>query len=290
MSPLLPLAAQRIARSLPLQAVSANWDNAVQPPRNTTRDTQTMATDFSKKEAAEILKAEHLGKHSEDMRYFHDKLSVLHHDVYFVHQIADFPFDLFIKPFEDYFLRLVADNFIQMAILQITKLTTDSGGDAHTLRQFKNFMDTAVKDEYLDDYRKLLKKAKFNPRIERLITKAKDLRDKHIAHSVAERVDVLTFSEVKEIMRELTNLFEVASFSTEYRYLILAYDPTVLHPVGADPRPDIERILDSIARESSVLNEPETNPVAWPHLRQGMPPQMVEQLNRYRRKFGLPEV
>jgi len=249
-----------------------------------------MATDFSKKEAAEILKAEHLAKHSEEMRYFHDKLSILHHDVYFVQQIADFPFDLFIKPYDDYFLRLVADNFIQMAILQITKLTTDSGGDARTLRQFKNFMDAAVKDEYLADYRKLMKKAKFNPRIEKLIAKAKDLRDKHIAHSVGERVDVLTFSEIKEITRELTNLYEVASFSTEYRYLILAYDPTLQNPAGTDPRPDIERILDSIARESSVLNEPETNPVAWPYLRQGWSPTMVEQFNRYRRKCGLQEV
>ena len=72
---------------------------------------------------------------------------------------------------------------------------------------------------------------------------------------MGDQVDVLTFGEIKEIVQELTNLFEVASFSTEYRYLIIAYDPTVRHPVGIDPRPDIERILDSIARESSVLHD-----------------------------------
>jgi len=30
--------------------------------------------------------------------------------------------------------------------------------------------------------------------------------------------------------------------------------------------------------------------VAWPYLRQGMPPQKVEQFNRYRKKCGLQEV
>jgi hypothetical protein len=58
---------------------------------------------------------------------------------------------------------------------------------------------------------------------------------------------------------------------------------------GADPRPDIERILDSVARESSVLRLPETNPMAWPFSRQSWPPGRLEVLNRYRRKFGLPE-
>ena len=214
----------------------------------------------------------------------------LHHNIS-SSRILDFPFDLFTSPVDDYFLHLVVDNFLQVSVLQITKLITDSNGHTRTLRQFKNFMDTAVKDEYLTDYRKVLKQAKFNPRIERLIDKAKKLRDKEIAHSEpGEEVDALTFGEIKDIVREMTKLFEVASFSTEYRYLIIAYDPTVQHPPGADRRPDIERILDSIAKESHVLHEPETNPVAWPYLRQAWTPKKVEQFNRYRRKCGLPEV
>ena len=136
------------------------------------------------------------------------------------------------------FLRFVLHNFMQMAVLQITKLTTDSGGDAGTLRQFKNFMDSAVKDEYQADYREVLKKAKFKPRIESLIKTAKYLRDREIADAVApnrgDQACALTFDEIKEIVRELTNLFEVASFSTEYRYLIMSYDPTVVHPAGND--------------------------------------------------------
>ncbi len=202
-----------------------------------------MAIDFTKKEAADFLKAEDLEKHSAAMRYFHDKLSELHQYVFFVDHVIDFPFDLFIMPGGDLFLLFVLHNFMQMAVLQITKLMTDSGGDAGTLRQFKNFMGSAVKDEYQADYREVLKKAKFKPRIESLIKTAKHLRDRQIAHAVApkpgDQACALTFDEIKEIVRELTNLFEVASFSTEYRYLIMSYDPTVVHPAGNDP-PDIE--------------------------------------------------
>jgi AbiU2 len=251
-----------------------------------------MATDFKQMGPPDILKADALERHSAEMRYFHDKLSELHHNIFFVQRIIDFPFDLFVMPSVDFFLRFALHNFLQVAILQITKLTTDSGGDARTLRHFRNFMGTAVKDEYQADYRELLKKAKFRPRIEELIGKAKDLRDKHIAHSVTPvvQVDALTFGEIREIVQELTRLFEVASFSMEYRYLTIAYDPAVRHPVGTDPRPDIERILDGIARESSVLHEPELSPVAWPHLRSALAPQMVERFNHYRRRCGLPEV
>jgi hypothetical protein len=122
--------------------------------------------------------------HAEKMRCFHARLSELHHNVYFVERIAEFPFDLFVHLVEDGFLRKVAGNFLQIAVLQITKLVTDSGIDARTLLRFKNFMDGAVKDDHPNRYRKVLKDAKFNPRIERLIDKAKNLRDTQIDQPV----------------------------------------------------------------------------------------------------------
>jgi hypothetical protein len=252
-----------------------------------------MNGNFKQRESAEILKPEAMEEHAEKMRYFHAFLSELHHNVYFVERIAEFPFDRFVHPVEDGVLRMVAGNFLQVAVLQITKLVTDSGIDARTLLQFKNFMDGAVKDEHRDGYRKVLKAAKFNPRIERLIDKAKNLRDTRIAHWVEPApgapVDALTFAEIKDIVREMTKLFDVAAFSTDYRYLRIAYDPEVRHPAGHDARPDIERILDGVARDSPTLHLPESNPVAWPYARQSWPAARLEVFNRYRRKLGLPE-
>ena len=250
-----------------------------------------MATNFKQKEPSEILKTEYLDRHTEEMQYFHNRLTFLHHNVYFLQQIADFPLGIFISPVDDHFLRFVANNFMQVAILQITKLTTDNGRDARTLNRFRTFMNSAVKDEYANDYRVVLKNARFTSRTRETIKKAKHLRDTQIAHSVesSEPFDSLTFGEITDIAGELTKLFEVASFGTEYRYLTFAYDPDVRRANGGDQRPDIERILDGIARDSPTLNEPETNPVAWAHLRLAMPPQALEVLNRYRRKLGMPE-
>jgi hypothetical protein len=252
-----------------------------------------MNENFKQREAAEILKPEAMDAHAEKMRYFHNCLSELHHNVYFVERIAEFPFDLFVHPVDDGFLRMVAGNFLQIAVLQITKLITDSGLDARTLPQFRKFIDRGVKDEHREDYRKVLKDVRFNPRIERLIAKAKHLRDTQIAHSgepaPGTPVDALTFAEIKDIVREMTNLFEVAAFNTGYRYLCMAYDPAVPRPAGLDGRPDIERVLDGIARDSPTLHLPETNPVAWPYARQSWPAARLEVFNRYRLKLGLPE-
>jgi hypothetical protein len=216
-----------------------------------------MATNFKLKPPEEILKPDSMERHKAEMAYFHNKLSELHHSALFIQHIVDFPFDLFVHPTEDFFLRMVLDNLAQVAILQLTKLTTDNGPDARTIKKFKNFMDRAVKDEYRDDYRKLLGQARFEPRIDGLIDKAKGLRDMQIAHYVKDEMEAITFDEIKEIIREVTNLFEVASFDTEYRYLIFSYDSDVRSPGDIDARPDIERVLDGIARESPVLHEPE---------------------------------
>lgn len=61
---------------------------------------------FKSIEAKNIIKAEHLERYAAEMRYFHDQLSVLHHNVYFLQHVADFPVDLFIHPMEDLFLHL----------------------------------------------------------------------------------------------------------------------------------------------------------------------------------------
>ncbi|MHB1559669.1 MAG: hypothetical protein ACYC61_19650 [Isosphaeraceae bacterium] len=254
----------------------------------------TLGAQFRQKAAEDILKPEELDRYRSEMRYFHDHLSVLHHNLYFVQQIADFPFDLFVHPAEDLFLRFVADNFLQVSILDITKLTTDSGGDAHTLRQFNTFMNGAVRDEYLDEYRNVLREARFTPRTNDLIDRAKALRDRQIAHSIAprrgERPVHLSFGEIREIAQELTKLFEIAAFDAEYHYLTVAYNPAVRRPMGGDHRPDIERILDGVARDSPVLRLPESNPIAWEHSSERRSDAWMSTLNRYRRKLGLPEV
>jgi hypothetical protein len=228
------------------------------------------------------------------MAYFHNKLSELHHSTYFIGRIIAFPFDLFVHPAEDLFLRMVLDNVAQVAILQITKLTTDNGRDAHTLGRFKTFMDSAVKAELQADYRQVLKEAKFKPRIRELIDKPRCSASRRLPirwhQSPASRWLSSRLARSKRSSRELTKLFELASFDTEYRYLLIYYDPRARHPVGRDSRPDIERILEGIARDSPVLRLPESNPMAWPYQRETWSEKKIEQFNHYRLACGLSAV
>ena len=85
----------------------------------------------------------------------------------------------------------------------------------------------------------------------------------------------------------MTKLFEVAAFSTDYRYLCMAYDPEV-GILPARLRPDIERILDGVARDSPTLHLPESNPVAWPYARQSWRA-AVGGIQSLPAKLGLPE-
>jgi len=252
-----------------------------------------MATNFKRMEAEDILKADTLEKYRVEMRYFHDRLTLLHHNIYFVQEIAEFPAGLFVHPTEDLFLHFVVDNFLQVSILQITKMTTDSGGDAHTLRHFNTFMNSAVKEEHQEEYRKVLKEARFTARTNQLIDKARKLRDKQIAHwippSPGEPSIRLSFNEIKEIAQELTKLFDIVSFGTEYHYLTVAYNPAVRRPNGRDNPPDIERILDGVARDSTTLHLPESNPIPWEHTRERRSEEWLKVFNQYRRKLGLPE-
>jgi hypothetical protein len=144
-----------------------------------------MPTDFNRMKPEAILKTEAINKHNAEMAYFHNKLSELNHSTYFMDRIIAFPLDLFVHPAEDLFLRMVLDYFAQVAVLQITKLTTDNGRDAHTSGRLKTFIDSAVKAELQEHYRQVLKDAKFKPRIRDLIDKAKSLRNTQIAHSIA---------------------------------------------------------------------------------------------------------
>jgi hypothetical protein len=255
-----------------------------------------MAVDFSQKNPDDVLKTESLDEYRAKMTEFHLRLTSLKVDLFIVQKIVDFPLGMFTVLEDGLFLNRVVQNFGLMAVLKITAMATDQVSDARTLPKFKKFMYQAIKDEFRDEYRQLLKGVKFGARTESLLEKAKTLRNTQIAHALRDPAvelgedEIMTFGEVKSLADELVRLFDVASFSSEYYYLPASYDPRVQHPVGSDSRPDIEKILDSIARESGVIRSPENHPERWPHRRERWSQAKIDLFNAYRRKFGLPEV
>jgi len=68
------------------------------------------------------------------------------------------------------------------------------------------------------------------------------------------------------------------------------YDPDVRMGGREDQRCDIEKLLDSLARESHLVNLPETNPALWPWELKRLSQEDKDKLNTFRRQFGLSEV
>ena len=75
--------------------------------------------------------------------------------------------------------------------------------------------------------------------------------------------------------------------------LPLPYSEKVIHPKNSDPRPDIEKFLDSIVKESNFLNTPERYskyPSVWNAIKNKWDEETLNIFNEYREKYKLPKV
>ena len=144
-------------------------------------------------------------------------------------------------------------------------------------------------------FQERLREVRFSA-IKPLIKRADTIRNKYVAHFSKAIVQgdltwqPLCLSEFKAIRDTFNDMFDALSFKTEHLMLPADYSPRVQYPAGYDHRTDIEQILDSLARNSVLLNMPEQNPEQWPYQRAALSEQQIEHLNYYRRRFGLSEV
>lgn len=251
---------------------------------------------ISNVDAEAMLVENAVTEYEEGMGFFYSELIDLNVNIYILDRIAEFPFDLFVAPDDRIFWDLVIRNFFNAGVLTITRLATDNAVDLHTLISFKNRVRELVKPEYKQALDDRLRQARFDRETHALLERARQLRVSRIAHTrkgraseVAEtpRID---FTGLKSLRDALNSLLDALSFNVEYRMLPIPYDPQVIHPAGSDTRTDIEKILDSLARDSYFLNMPERNPERWRHRRGVTSEEKLRQLNYYRRKFNLPEV
>lgn len=246
--------------------------------------------------AEDVLNSENLDEYQRAMRFFRNQLLDLHTNVYLLEQILFFPIRLFVGP-DSFFFRQVIINFFNMSVLIIMKLTKDQGQGVYTLDSFKNKVRQFVKSEYQASFQERLRTQRFNQRTKTLLEKTKRLRDQQIAHALVHDYittgmtpehEPLSFSELKILKDELTDLFRVLSFNIFYSLLPVGYNSGVSSNSG--DRSDIEQILDGIARNSYILNLPERDSILWQSMRSTYSDYQIKQINHYRKKFGLKEV
>lgn len=251
-----------------------------------------------------VLKQDHLNDYQQVMNFFHQSLQRLEISLFIVDRIQEFPFDLFTTSDDQIFLTHVVTVFLDDALLTIHKLVVDNG-NSYTLQEFRNKIcpaDRRISGFIKDTYRKLfddsINSLYFDKKTKQIRAAINTLRNESIAHNTRDWVSgkstitALDLIKFKDLVRETKILFDALSFDTYRMLLPIPYDPAVLHPKHSDSRPDIEKVLDSIARESYLLNMPEREiyPGEWTQQREALSVDEIQKINHYRKKFGLPKV
>jgi hypothetical protein len=166
------------------------------------------------------------------------------------------------------------------------------------ITEFQNKLRRSIKPEYQFAYTERLKANKFNQQMRSIIEKLVILRNKRIGHLTQEyyqdfRGDkvnpigdlISLLPEIKTLCEKLNNCLQNINF-TGGTFGMKLYD---LYPRFLSSQPDIEIILDSIARNSFMLYLPEKDPPHWYQIMTSRSEQLP-QFNYYRKKFGMPEV
>ena len=252
--------------------------------------------DFTKLSAEEVLTSSGSEYHKRGMEFFHLQLAALNSSHFVMDHVIAFPYHLFVQARDSLFFRLVFNNFFAGSVLAITRLLTDQGRQFFTLPRFKNRVRASVKAAYSREFDAYLRSLRFDPTTRTLMHKAEALRNTRLAHVLEEAVfqatqqQALRFSDLKTLTSSVNSHLQGLAFNTDLLMLPFQYSDRVQHPPGSDSRPDIEKLLDEIARHSRTLNLPETNPELWIMERRYTTEQDLELINRYREKFSLARV
>jgi len=222
-----------------------------------------------------------------------DHLAYLRTSLYLLRQIAGFPFDKLTAEEDRIFFTMTGRALYETAVLAVTKLTTDQAGDVLTLNRFRNSVLKMLRPELADAFREQLKTTRFDEAAKSVAERVRDLRNARVAHLsltevLAASTPVVQLRELEQLADDTERLYEPLLFGASASFLPIAYDPTV-RDANAHVDTDIEKILNSFARQSYALNLPEQNKLVWPRHRATMSADELDTFNYWRRRAGLPE-
>jgi hypothetical protein len=241
-----------------------------------------------------VIKPGFLTQYKQTLDVFYSDVVRFNTNLFIMDKIASFPFSLFGDGNGDIFFYFHMLNGLETAVLIVHRLLRDNESRAYGLRRFKNEIVKNLMPEHRRQYLDHLERSKIDNTVQELLTKADTIRNNQIAHlsQVAvmrtAKFGRIGLDELHSITDNLNRVFESLCFNTEHIFLPMPYEPNVKHPQGTDSRPDIVRLLDSVAKNSYLLNMPERNPQLW-QLHKSQKPGEIEIVNEYRRRNGLME-
>lgn len=257
-----------------------------------TRHPASPQQEITEKSPQDVLKPEYLEAYEILHKDIWDRLIRVNTSLTILEQIQNFPFHHFYAPHENIFWTMVRWNFLYISIVFLYSLTTDKGDKKHTLNRFANrILADWIKHTDKPRYQKRLKNTKLDKNLRTIHAKIAEMRNKVIAHRFLDSdhacvidVEGVTLAELRQAYDAVEKLFRACSFGTQYISNLYTGGT-----VGGKPvEKDIDNLLDLIVKDSYWLNEPERKKDFWPAIKQHTDPQEVDELNLWRKKFGLP--
>lgn len=248
--------------------------------------------------AKDLLKTDWLPTYNTQLDLLWYQAVQLNSNLYLLERIATFPFDMF-AVWDQLCWSLIARSLYESCIMSIWRIVADTGSDILGLRQFKNeVLRQATDGRARDHIRRRLEAASFEKRVTKIQAAVKELRHNWLGHLMRDSVSrehasgrgmpIVPVGTLETVRDAVNEIITALSFDSGRAFTYPEYSSNVIYPTTGDSRPDIERVLDLVARSSPVLSMPEDMPDVWQHSRNALSEKELEQYNIYRKKFGLP--
>ncbi len=246
---------------------------------------------------SDVIEASWLETYERLLNVIWHQLIELNRNLFLIRRIENFPFNVFMPAYANrIFWHLTRNALIEKSIMIIWRVVMDTDSDSLTLRYFKNqIFEHLCNKDVEKRLRKDLKENGFENKITQLKSKIKNARHYYLAHLNTDALinpdsqkiqETINLTELDEILVISQELFDLLSFGNGHGLWYVGY----LDSQREKQETDIDRLLDSVARESAFLNMPERDPVGWEIRKSQYSETALSIINAYRRKFGLNEV
>ena len=221
---------------------------------------------------------------------------------FIMQKISNFPFKLFPHR-ENIFWDTTFFSLFQSSVMIIYKIALDNNSEVLSLSRFKNqILEHFINEEIKSEFKKNLKELNFNTKIKKysnLVNEERNLRLAHFNSNTNKKLSeedvqrrIQLTNKLSEITKLLNKYFYILSFNENFSNTYIEYSEGIISQLNdsRDCRSDIEQLLDSIAKNSPLLNMPEVQKGFWRVYRAKLLNSELEVLNYYRKKFELPEI
>ena len=247
--------------------------------------------------SAEVLKETWLSTYNQEMFPIATQLTQLNCNLHIMKKIASFPFTELGEIVNDFWYLTCASMF-ETNVMIVWRLV-DPKKNVHSISNLRSKIANNLKNDGLRvEFEALTEKAEFDTKVVDIREKVKVIRHNRFAHSQITWIvkqepllideDSLPISDLEAMASTLSDLYDLLCFGEKRSLYLRDYDPNVMHP-GKAHRSDIERVLDSVAKDSSLVNMPERD-IAWPYLKKLLDPSELRIMLHFRKKFGLSDV